>query len=187
MSPSKLLLPVRKTSFATMGALVCAAVVATSPVPSLAQDNTEARLRRAEAEIRALQRAVFPGGDGRFFEPQITADGTATGPTTSTRPSTTAVTDILARLDAIEAQLQRLTAITEENANSVSLLEARVEALEARPVGPAPEMIDDTGATDSNLSAMTAGASQDGAGSTRQPPRLSAPVGETTARSPSTF
>jgi len=143
----------------TLGAIVCAAVVATTPVPSLAQDNTEARLRRAEAEIRALQRAVFPGGDGRFFEPQITADGTATGPTTSTRPSTTAVTDILARLDAIEAQLQRLTAQNEETANSVSLLEARIEALEARGLAAPDPAGEEAGATDSNLSAMTGGAS----------------------------
>ena len=94
------------------GALAVAAAVITAPVPAMAQDNAEARLRRAEAEIRALQRAVFPGGDGRFFEPQITADGSATGPTRSTAPSTTAVTDILARLDAIEVQLQRLTGLT---------------------------------------------------------------------------
>ena len=50
-----------------LGALTAAAVVATTPIPAFAQDNTEARLRKAEAEIRALQRTVFPGGDGRFF------------------------------------------------------------------------------------------------------------------------
>uniref|UniRef100_UPI0030C76A2E tetratricopeptide repeat protein n=1 Tax=Erythrobacter sp. Dej080120_24 TaxID=3024837 RepID=UPI0030C76A2E len=99
-------------------------------MPAAAQDNAEARLRKAEAEIRALQRAVFPGGDGRFFEPQITANGTATGPTVSTAPSTTAVTDILARLDALELQLQRLTARSEETTNTIAGLEARVVALE---------------------------------------------------------
>ena len=84
------------------------ALLATA-TPALPQDgNDEARLRRLEAEVRALQRTVFPGGDGRFFEPEISAQP-ATRPST-TGASTTAVTDILARLDALEAQLQRQTA-----------------------------------------------------------------------------
>lgn len=115
----------------TLSVVLAAAVAVTAPIPAMAQDNDEARLRRAEAEIRALQRAVFPGGDGRFFEPQISADGTATGPTVSTAPSTTAVTDILARLDAMETQMQRLTALTEENTNALNMMDARITALEA--------------------------------------------------------
>ena len=164
-------------------ALVAAAVVLTMPVPSMAQDSAEARLRRAEAEIRALQRAVFPGGDGRFFEPQITADGTATGPTTSTAPSTTAVTDILARLDAIELQLQRLTARAEENTNALSGLDTRVAALESGS-GPAvaagPAVVgptEDAGATSSNLSAMTDTGQQTQAPAT-QPPAATGPSPE---------
>lgn len=136
----------------SFGAMVAAAVVVTTPIPAAAQDNAEARLRRAEAEIRALQRAVFPGGDGRFFEPQISADGTGPRPQTGTGASTTAVTDILARLDAMETQLQRLTAQSEEQRNSLSLLEARIEALEggestgarftASPSGATPQPSD---------------------------------------------
>lgn len=151
-------------------ALVAAAVVVTMPVPSMAQDSSDVRLRRVEAEVRALQRAVFPGGDGRFFEPQITADGTATGPTITTAPSTTAVTDILARLDAIELQLQRLTAKTEENTNALGGLNERVAALEAGgtaavTAGPsfdqAPDLAaEEIGATSSNLTAMTGGSTQ---------------------------
>jgi len=95
-------------------------------------------LRRAEAEIRALQRAVFPGGDGRFFEPQISSQsGSPQGSTAVTAPSTTAVTDILARLDAMELQLQRLTALTEENTNALNTMETRVAALEGGSSAPA--------------------------------------------------
>lgn len=162
-------------------ALAAAAVVLTMPVPSLAQDSADARLRRAEAEIRALQRAVFPGGDGRFFEPQITADGTATGPTVSTAPSTTAVTDILARLDAIELQLQRLTARAEENTNALGGLETRVAALEtsgASAVGPAITAPAQTaGATGSNLSAMSS-TSQQAQTPAQQPPAATGPSPE---------
>ena len=148
------------------GLALAGAVVVTTPVPVLAQDEvSEARVRKIEAEIRALQRQVFPGGDARFFEPEInTQQGTPSSTTSTT--STTAVTDILARLDAIEAQLQRLTAAGEENRNAVMLLEERVEALEAANA-PAPSPTfeptvnapDEAPATETNLSAMTGGAS----------------------------
>lgn len=156
-------------SFARIAAAGLAlSVITTAPVPALAQDNaSEVRIRKIEAEIRALQRKVFPGGDARFFEPEISPaqpqDNSASG-----TPSSSAVTDILARLDAIEAQLQRLTAAGEENRNAVALLEERVAALEA---GQAPETAaavaaptaqkpaDEAPATRANLEAMTGGAS----------------------------
>lgn len=143
------------------GLALAGAVIATTPVPALAQDDvSEARVRKIEAEIRALQRQVFQGGDARFFEPEInTQQGTPSNPSSTT--STTAVTDILARLDAIEAQMQRLTAAGEENRNAVMLLEERLEALEAAN-NPAPVVepaAEEAPATQSNLSAMTGGAS----------------------------
>lgn len=114
-------------------------VAVTAPVPALSQDEvSEARVRKIESEIRALQRKVFPGGDARFFEPEI---NTAQQPEAGTPPatSTTAVTDILARLDAIEGQLQQLTATSEENRNAAALLEERVARIEASLNPPAPE------------------------------------------------
>lgn len=122
-------------------ALVVAGTLAASvPAPAEAQDaaSADARLRKVEAEVRALQRKVFPGGDGRYFEPQIGPGGEAItpAPTTTVAPSTTAVTDILVRLDTLEGQLQRLTARSEEQANALSQMEARVSALET--AGNAP-------------------------------------------------
>ncbi|MEM7687415.1 MAG: hypothetical protein AAF291_00205 [Pseudomonadota bacterium] len=119
-----------RSAFAAL--LLAPAMLVTTPAPALAQDSvSEARLRKIEAELRALQRNVFPGGDERFFEPQIRPGETQ--PATQTGgPSTTAVTDILARLDAMEVQLQRLTGITEENANAISLLTGRMAEVEAR-------------------------------------------------------
>ena len=164
-----------------LGALAVAAAVIATPVPAMAQDNAEARLRKAEAEIRALQRAVFPGGDGRFFEPQITADGSATGPTRSTAPSTTAVTDILARLDAIEVQLQRLTGLTEENTNALNGMEVRIAALEngaAPMVATVEEAVPEVTAPASNLSAMTGGASAAASSQSTQPAQTAGPTPE---------
>lgn len=107
--------------------------------PGAAQSDAEARLKKIEAEVRALQRKVFPEGAGRTFAPEIT--GAQAAPQTVGAPSTTAVTDILARLDALEGQLRQLTAGNEENANSLRLLQDRVQLLEAArapAVEPAP-------------------------------------------------
>src|SRR6478672_10682805 len=113
------------------GALALAAV--SLAVPAAAQSDAEVRLKKVEAEVRALQRTVFPNGAGKTFEPEITGTPTTVQPVGA--PSTTAVTDILARLDALEGQLRQLTAGNEENANALRLLQDRVKLLEA---GAAP-------------------------------------------------
>lgn len=135
----------RLMSAALIGATV--ASLGSIALPVAAQETPaaeEARLRKIEAEVRALQRKVFPGGDGKFFEPQI-APGTQ-GPAATTAPSitsgvpaATAVTDILVRLDTLEAQLQRLTARSEEQANALAQLETRLAALETAANAPLPE------------------------------------------------
>lgn len=99
-----------------------------------APESTDVRLRRLEAELRAVQRKVFPDGAGKTFAPEITAAGTRS---TTAAPTPTAVTDLLTRMDAIEAQLQRLTAASEENQNHLAKLEARLAALEVAS-SPAP-------------------------------------------------
>ena len=84
---------ISRTSRAALGALAIFACSVTA-VPATAQDTSaEARLRKLEAEMRAVQRQVFPGGDGRYFEPQI-ATGTQprAAPTTPSTPSGTTST-----------------------------------------------------------------------------------------------
>lgn len=107
-----------------------AAPVAT---PVFAQTTTQAdaevRLRRIEAEVRAIQRKVFPEGAGKTFVPEITAGQTTTTPAGT--PAASAVTDILARIDAMEAQMTRLTAQVEEGQNRAAKLEERLAKLEA--------------------------------------------------------
>jgi TolA-binding protein len=143
--------------------LVCGAV------PAQADDSTEGRLNKVEAEVRALQRKVFPGGDGRFFEPQISpaAPPATTGPAT---PTTTPVTDLLGRMDAVEAQMNRLTAQIEQNTNRINQLEAKLggangaASLGAAATVPATTPAAATApaattpASQANLSAMTGGA-----------------------------
>ncbi|MEO6041934.1 MAG: hypothetical protein ABIP41_08540, partial [Croceibacterium sp.] len=111
--------------------------------PANAQDD--ARIRKVEAEVKALQRAVFPGGGGdRFFTPEVTPGGqtVAAGATPSGPPSPTALTDVLARLDALESQVQRLTAQTEEKGNALAQLQKRYDdsqAALAAAAAPPPE------------------------------------------------
>jgi TolA-binding protein len=151
MTTTAKILSMRLAGAALIGAT--AASLGTIALPVAAQETpaaAEARLRKIEAEVRALQRKVFPGGDGKFFEPQI-APGTQ-GPATTTAPATTAapspgaVTDILVRIDSLEAQLQRLTARSEEQANALAQLETRLAALETAANAPLPEPGTGTGA-----------------------------------------
>ena len=89
------------------GLLLAAAAPLLFTAPVSAQSSGEAaRLERVETQLRALQRAVFPGGDQRFFEPEITPQQPVVN-APNTGVGTTALTDVLARLDALESQLAR--------------------------------------------------------------------------------
>ncbi|WP_339691283.1 hypothetical protein [uncultured Parasphingorhabdus sp.] len=101
--------------------------------PVAAQDaNTGKRVDRLEQEMRAVQRKIFPGGTGRYFEPQITAE---TGPASSgTTNTTSAVTDLIARVDALERSLANLTGQVEENGYRLKKIEDRLAATEAPAV-----------------------------------------------------
>ena len=117
----------------SLGGLLAAA-------PAAAQDD-QARLRKLEDQVRALQRKVFPGPDGKYFAPEVdTSTPQAVPQQPVGTPAETPLTDVLARLDSIEAQLNRLTARSEVNENAISMLEDRLDKLEASgaPVGAAP-------------------------------------------------
>jgi len=122
-------------------ALMLAGTLVTTATPAHAEDSSdqEVRLRKLEAEVRALQRQVFPGGDRKFFPQDATPQ---TGPAAAPQPgmpATTPITDLLSRMDAIEAQNTRLTSQNEELANRVRILEAaRAQALSAEAPPPAP-------------------------------------------------
>ena len=105
-----------------------AMAVAGGAAPAVAQVD-EARMRKLEAEVRAVQRKVFPGGavTGAFDQNAAAATGQTSVTMT---PATTAITDVLARLDALEARLASLTSQVETNSNALARLSGRVAALE---------------------------------------------------------
>ena len=103
--------------------------------------NVDQRVDRLEQEMRAVQRKVFPGGSTRYFEPEITADSGPASPATSI--TTSAVSDLIARVDALEASLANLTGQVEENGFRLKKIEDKLAATEematsARGQGPAP-------------------------------------------------
>ncbi|WEK46039.1 MAG: hypothetical protein P0Y56_13560 [Candidatus Andeanibacterium colombiense] len=102
-------------------------------LPSIAHaQDQDARLRKIESEIKAIQRTVFPGGDGRFFTPEVTtAQQAAADSGLGGGNSTSAVTDILGRLDSLETQLRQLTSQNEENTHAIAQINARLDALDA--------------------------------------------------------
>lgn len=112
--------------------LICAMLLAGASAPAAAQEraNVEQRVERIEQQLRAVQRRVFPGG--AQVEPEI-QPGTAQP---ATRPAATgsAVGDLTARVDALEAQLAGLTGQIEENAHRTRQMEAAITRLREETV-----------------------------------------------------
>ena len=132
-----------------------ASILVGGAAPALAQDSTNIRLNKVEAEVRALQRKVFPGPDGKFFEPEISP--TPTPSVAPGQPATTPITDLLTRMDAVEAQMARLTSQVEQNTNRINQLEAKLGTGAPPAVALPPQNAPAT--PQSNLDAMTGGAS----------------------------
>lgn len=109
------------------GALVAVAFAA--PLAAQTVDTLDRRVTRMEKEVRAIQREVFPGGDERFFEPEIRTGNPADDPGFGA-PAATPDTVMTERLDALEAQLQTLTGQVEENSFRLRQLEERLERFE---------------------------------------------------------
>ncbi len=97
-----------------LAALALAAIMVSAAPQAAAQDASLApRVDKLEKEMRAVQRKVFPGADGTYFEPDITpAQPIRTG-----QPSSAPLTDVMARLDALEAQLASITGQVENLGN----------------------------------------------------------------------
>ena len=142
---------------------------ALAAAPAFGQNEPEARIKRLEAEVRALQRKVFPGGDGRYFEPEIAPRGPSTATVAPSPTSGSQVADLLGRIDTLEGALARTTAQYEENVNRVAKLEARLAALEASGTPSVSASMDAnpstgttrpasiTGSLSANTAAMTGG------------------------------
>jgi TolA-binding protein len=124
--------------------LVAMLLLASAAAPAAAQrgESAERRIERLEQELRAVQRRVFPNGA------EIAPEIDPRQPTGSQAgvPASSAVADLTARVDSLEAQLRELTGQVEQTGNRLRQLEegltrfrdsagGRLDALER---GPAP-------------------------------------------------
>ena len=109
--------------------LVGLALLASVAMPAVAQqaDRLDRRVDRLEQEMRAVQRRVFPGANVPYVGPEI-ADTQAPARPQGV-PAGSAVSDLNARIDAVEAQLAALTGQIEQNGNRLRQLEASFASL----------------------------------------------------------
>lgn len=104
-------------------------LMAGTAVPAAAQqaDRLDRRVDRLEQEMRAVQRRVFPGANVPIVGPEI-APSTPQAEQHGV-PSGSAVSDLTARVDALESQLATLTGQVEQNANRLRQLETAFNTL----------------------------------------------------------
>ncbi|HEX8306825.1 MAG TPA: outer membrane protein assembly factor BamD [Allosphingosinicella sp.] len=107
--------------------LVAMLLMASAAVPAAAQrtESAERRIERLEQQLRAVQRRVFP--NGAEVAPEIDRQqpvGVQPGV-----PASSAVADLTARVDSLEAQLRELTGQIEQNGNRLRQIEEGVNRL----------------------------------------------------------
>jgi tol-pal system protein YbgF len=128
------------------------------PGPLLAQDvsveRIDKRVGKLESEMRAVQRKVFPGGDPKYFEPEI-APAAAPAPEPVGTPASAPLIDLTERVGELERQLRTLTGQVEANefklrqieqaqAKLRGDLEFRLTALEGGGTPPAAAATEET-------------------------------------------
>ena len=115
----------------SMAALMLLSISLAAPALAQTAAPIDTRVTKLEKEMRAVQRKVFPGGDSRYFEPEISAPATA-APTAGV-PATSPVADLTARVGALESELQRLTGQIEQNGFKMRQLEDGLATLRGVP------------------------------------------------------
>jgi TolA-binding protein len=107
--------------------LVAMLLMASVAVPASAQRNEspERRIERLEQQLRAVQRRVFP--NGAEIAPEI--DPRQPAGTQAGAPASSAVADLTARVDSLEAQLRELTGQIEQNGNRLRQMEEGMNRL----------------------------------------------------------
>jgi TolA-binding protein len=108
---------------------IIALLLAGTAAPVLAQsdDALPRRVDMLEKQMHAVQRKVFPGGNPDYFEPQIAPPAAA--PADVGTPAGTPLSDLNARVGALEQQVQSLTNQAEQNDHRLTVLEQQFAKL----------------------------------------------------------
>lgn len=142
MRPHSALIPLAILLLAAPAAQLAAAQ---APADTRALDR---RVTALEGQMRAVQRQVFPGGDKRFFAPEIVPEARPEAPAPgATAPSP--LVELTQRVTTLETQQRELTGQVEQIQFQLRQMEAamerlrrdtegRLQALEPKPAETAP-------------------------------------------------
>jgi TolA-binding protein len=119
------------------------------------------RVGALERQMRAVQREVFPGGDKRFFAPEVTAAPDA-GPAQAGTPASSPLVDLTQRLETLEEQQRQLT-------GQIETLEFQIRQLQA-------ELAKARQDTEFRLNALEGGGGSSSAPASAAPPALAPPT-----------
>jgi tol-pal system protein YbgF len=105
------------------------ATVGGSALAQSAPSDLNGRVTKLEKEVRAVQRKVFPGANPTYFDAEIApAETPAAAPGT---PASTPINDLTSRVDALERQLQTLTAQSEQDSFQLHQLQDQLNRFKA--------------------------------------------------------
>lgn len=113
--------------YAVSSSMALAQNTPAAAAPQVSVPQIDKRVRKLEGEMRAVQRKVFPGGDARFFEPEVNTQAPADA--TAATPATSPFADLVSRVDALERQLQSITGQVEQNGYRVRQLEEQLNKM----------------------------------------------------------
>lgn len=139
-----------------------------APAAAQRSESTERKVERLEQELRAVQRRVFP--NGAQVAPEI--DRQQPADAQAGVPASSAVADLTARVDSLEAQLRELTGQVEQNGNRLRQAEegltrlrettgGRLDVLERGSAPPAEPARISSSSSSSSLQPRPAAAQDD--------------------------
>jgi tol-pal system protein YbgF len=105
-----------------MRVLLLASLLLSTAAEAQDASQIDKRVGKLESEMRAVQRKVFPGGDPKYFEPEI-VPAEAPPPAPVGSPASSPLVDLTERVGELERQLRTLTGQVEANQFKLKQLE----------------------------------------------------------------